>query len=240
MGKLYDELSRDIEIKHSMHACMDCGTCTAICAAAEFYDYSPREVMDITQSRDDDRIRELISSDKIWYCGQCLSCKQRCPRGNNPGGVILALRRLSEKTGLFAESEKGRQQLIAKRLFGDNMLNRGYTLLATNPIPSHFPELGEDWEYYHKHMKEMRQWWGVPMDLENSPGCHRMIPEKDMEELRAIYKATGAVDLMNKVEEGMAKKLGGKEEVEKFWKSYQENVDSRLYKIKDKKGGESK
>ena len=78
------------------------------------------------------------------------------------------------------------------------------------------------------------------MDLENSPGCHRMIPEKDMEELRAIYKATGAVDLMNKVEEGMAKKLGSKEEVEKFWQSYQENVDSRLYKIKNKKGGESK
>jgi len=239
MGKLYDELSRDIEIKHSMHACMDCGTCTAICAAAEFYDYSPREVMDITQSRDDDRIRELISSDKIWYCGQCLSCKQRCPRGNNPGGVILALRRLSIKHGLFAESEKGRQQLLAKRVFGDNMLKRGYTLTAANPVPSHFPELGEDWEYYYDHLKEMRQWWGVPMDLENSPGSHRVIPEKGMEELRAIYKATGAVKLMEQIEGGMAKKLGGKEEVEKYWKNWQDSVDTRNYKIKEK-GGESK
>ncbi|ODS40335.1 hypothetical protein BEH94_05385 [Candidatus Altiarchaeales archaeon WOR_SM1_SCG] len=237
MGKLYDELTEEIEFDHGMHACMDCGTCTALCAAAEFYDYSPREVMDIVQSQDDDKIRELISSNKIWYCGQCLSCKPRCPRGNNPGAVVLALRRLSVKTGLFAESEKGRQQLLAKRLFGDNMMNRGYTLLPTNPVPSHFPELGKDWEYYHNHLAEMREWWGVPVDLENSPGSARIIPEKDMEELRAIYKATGAVDLMNAVEDGMAKKLGGKEEVEKFWKNWQDTVDTRNYKIK---GGKSK
>lgn len=237
MGELYDELSKDLEFRHGMNACMDCGTCTALCAAAEFYDYSPREVMDTVQSQDDNRIKELLSSNTIWYCGQCLSCKPRCPRGNNPGAVILALRRLSMRKGYFAESEKGRQQLLAKRLFGDNMLRVGYTLHPTNPVPSHFPELGKDWAYYHEHMKEMREWWGVPMDLENSPGCARIIPEKDMDELRAIYKATGAVDLMNAVEEGMAKKLGGKDEVDKFWNNWLETIDTRNYKIK---GGEKK
>ena len=40
-------------------------------------------------------------------------------------------------------------------------------------------------------MAEMREWWGVPMDLENSPGSHRQIPEADMQELRAIYEKTG-------------------------------------------------
>jgi len=105
-------------------------------------------------------------------------------------------------------------------------------LLPTDPAPVRFPELGEDWEYYHKHMKEMRQWWGVPMDLENSPGSARIIPKKDMQELRAIYKATGAVDLMDKIEEGMAKKLGGKEEVDEFWKVWQDTSDTKNYKIK--------
>jgi len=130
MGKLFNELKQDILYEHGMNACLNCGVCTAVCPAAEVYDYSPREVMNTVQTEDDDLIEDLLKSDKIWYCGQCFSCKTRCPRGNSAASVILALRRLSVKKGYFAESEKGRQQLIAKRVFGQNMLDRGYTLLA--------------------------------------------------------------------------------------------------------------
>ncbi len=232
MGKLYQELKRDILYQHGMNACLNCGVCTAVCPAAEFNDYSPREVMNTVQSEDDEAIAELLKSDKIWYCGQCFSCKTRCPRGNNPASVILALRRLAIRHGYFAESEKGRQQLIAKRVFGENMLKRGYTLLAENISPAHFPELGENWEYYYAHMKEMREWWGVPMDLENSPGSHRRIAEKDLDEVRAIYKSTGAIALMEAVEKWMEKKLGGKAEVEKYWQTWLETGDSRNYQLK--------
>ena len=235
MGKLFNELKQDILYQHGMNACLNCGVCTAVCPAAEFYDYSPREVMNICQSEADDLIEELLKSDKIWYCGQCFSCKTRCPRGNNTANVILALRRLSVRHGYFAESEKGRQQLFAKRVFGENMLKRGYTLLAENITPAHFLELGENWEYYYEHREEMREWWDVPMDLENSPGSHRVIPEKDMEELRAIYQATGAIELMDAVEKGMEKKLGSKEEVEKYWENWVETADSRNYEMDENK-----
>jgi heterodisulfide reductase subunit C1 len=235
MGKLFNELKQDILYQHGMNACLNCGICTAVCPAAEFYDYSPREVMNICQSEADDLIEELLKSDKIWYCGQCFSCKTRCPRGNNTASVILALRRLSVRHGYFAESEKGRQQLFAKRVFGENVLKRGYTLLAENITPAHFPELGENWEYYYEHMAEMREWWDVPMNLENSPGSHRVIPEKDMEELRAIYQVTGAIELMDAVEKGMEKKLGSKEAVEKYWENWVETADSRNYELKDNK-----
>jgi heterodisulfide reductase subunit C len=113
------------------------------------------------------------------------------------------------------------------------MLRRGYTLLAENISPAHFPELGENWEYYYDHMAEMRAWWDVPMDLENSPGSHRVIPEKDMTELRAIYEATGALDLMDAVEKGMEEKLGSKEEVESYWENWVETSDSRNYEMPD-------
>lgn len=231
MGKLFNELKQDFLYEHGMNACLNCGVCTAVCPAAEFYDYSPREVMNTVQSEDDELIEALLKSDQIWYCGQCFSCKTRCPRGNSAASVILALRRLSVKHGYFAESEKGRQQLFAKRNFGENMLKRGYTLLAKNISPEHFPELGENWEYYYEHMEEMREWWGVPMDLENSAGSHRQIPEKDMEELRAIYKKTGAIALMDAVEQGMEKKLGSKAEVEKYWDNWLETADSRNYQM---------
>ena len=236
MGKLFNELKQDILYQHGMNACLNCGVCTAVCPAAEFNDYSPREVMNTVQSEDDELIEELLKSDKIWDCGQCFSCKTRCPRGNSAASVILALRRLAIHHGYFAESEKGRQQLIAKRVFGENILKRGYTLLAENITPAHFPELGENWEYYYAHMRQMREWWGVPMDLENSAGSHRRIPEADMEEVRAIYQTTGAVSLMDAVEKGMEKKLGSKAEVEKYWQTWLETGDSRNYEIKGEEG----
>jgi heterodisulfide reductase subunit C1 len=232
MGKLFDELKQDLNYQHGMNACLNCGVCTAVCPAAEFSDYSPREVMNTVQTECDDLIEDLLKSDQIWFCGQCFSCKTRCPRNNSTASVILALRRLSIRHGYFAESEKGRQQLIAKRVFGQNMLDRGYTLLAENITPEHFPELGENWEYYYEHMAEMREWWDVPMNLENSPGSHRQIPETDLDEIRAIYKKTGAIKLMEAVEKGMERKLGSKEEVEKYWEIWQETGDSRNYEMK--------
>lgn len=232
MGLLVEELKQDIQYQYGMNACLNCGVCTAICPAAEVYDYSPRAVMNICQDEDEEGLRELLTSDTIWFCGQCFSCKTRCPRSNSAATVILALRRLSVRHGYFAESEKGRQQLIAKRVFGENLLKRGYTLLAENITPEHFPELGDNWDYLFAHREEMRAWWDVPMDLEDQPGSHRVIPEKDMEELRAIYRHTGATDLMEAIETGMARRLGGAEEVEKYWISWQETADSSLYPIK--------
>ena len=91
-------------MKEGLHSCMNCGVCTGVCPAAEFYNYDPRQIVNIVQTRDDDAIEELLKSDTIWYCGECMSCRPRCPRGNTPGYVIQALRTLSQKLGFFVES----------------------------------------------------------------------------------------------------------------------------------------
>ena len=44
MGKLYDKLTEDYRIKEGLKACINCGTCTAICPAADFYKYDPRKI----------------------------------------------------------------------------------------------------------------------------------------------------------------------------------------------------
>jgi len=85
MGHLYDLLSLDVRFVEGLKACINCGTCTAICPAAEFYDYQPRLIADILQSKDEEAIEKLLKSDTIWYCGECMSCVTRCPRGNAPG-----------------------------------------------------------------------------------------------------------------------------------------------------------
>ena len=74
MGKLYDELCQDYRVKEGLKTCINCGTCTAICPAAEFYRYDPRRIVDIVQSKDEEEIEKLLKSEQIWYCGECMSC----------------------------------------------------------------------------------------------------------------------------------------------------------------------
>jgi heterodisulfide reductase subunit C len=101
MGKLYDELCKDYRFKEGMKTCINCGTCTAICPAAEFYKYDPRKIVDTVQRKNDDDILALLKSETIWYCGECMSCVTRCPRKNGAGLVVMALRSLSTRLGYF-------------------------------------------------------------------------------------------------------------------------------------------
>ena len=125
MSEILKKLQKDIHFIEGLNSCMNCGVCTAICPAAEFYNYDPRVIVETVQRGNEEEIEELLKSDTIWYCGECMSCRPRCPRGNTPGYVIQALRRLSQKLGLFVVSEKGRQQLALKRIIGDNILRTG-------------------------------------------------------------------------------------------------------------------
>ena len=111
MGNLIDLIRSDVRYEDSLKACMNCGICTAICPAAEFYDYDPRRICDTVQRGDEEQVEKLLRSDTIWYCGQCMSCKPRCPRGNIPGAVINILRKVSQDMGYYKDSHMGRQQV---------------------------------------------------------------------------------------------------------------------------------
>ena len=142
MASLFEQLREDVRFIEGMKACMNCGVCTAICPAAEFYNYDPRKLVDAVQNRDEKVLEDLLKSETSWDCGQCMSCKTRCPRGNTPGFIIQALRKLSIKLGYFTESEKGRQQFAIKRTVGENILNYGYCVYPDAVTPNLHPEQG--------------------------------------------------------------------------------------------------
>ena len=73
--ELHEILKQDLRYREAVNACMNCGMCTSVCPAAEFSDYDPRILMNIIQNEDDEQIEELLKSDYIWLCGQCMSCK---------------------------------------------------------------------------------------------------------------------------------------------------------------------
>lgn len=205
MGKLYNLLKEDVRFIEGMKACINCGTCTAICAAAEFYEYEPRSIVDIVQTKDEAEIEKLLKSETIWYCGECMSCKTRCPRGNAPGLIIMALRSLSIELGYFVESEKGRQQLAVKRTVGDWILKHGYCLYLEGVGTDLHPEQGPVWDWIQKNWKDVFTRLGANYKGDG-PGILRKIDENSMNEIRKIFEVTGGMDRFDKIEEFSNKK----------------------------------
>jgi heterodisulfide reductase subunit C1 len=206
----YKELTSDVRFVEGITGCLNCGTCTAICPAAEFYNYDPRVIAETVQTRNNEKIHDLLAGNTIWYCGECMSCKTRCPRNNAPGLIIMALRALSIRSGLFTESEKGRQQLMIKRSIGEWILKYGYCLYREEMTMEDHPEQGPTWEWQNQHLDVLFERLGAKY-RGDEPGPLRKIPEEAMDELRSIFDVTGGTAFYNTIEsesERKAKEMG--------------------------------
>lgn len=195
---LIEQLKEDVRFEESLKACMNCGMCTAVCPAAEFYDYDPRRICDLVQRGDDEELEQLMRSDTIWYCGQCMSCKTRCPRGNVPGELISVLRKVSQETGLFRHSEKGIQQQQLMGTLQKNILEIGYCVYPDRVDPDYHPEQGPVWEWYHEHIADVAPKLGANYHGKG-PGALRDISQEDLDEVRRIFEVTGGMELRDNV-----------------------------------------
>lgn len=199
MGKLYDRLREDYRVKEGLKTCINCGTCTAICPAAEFYRYDPRKIVDTVQRGDDEEIEKLLKSDVIWYCGECMSCLTRCPRKNGPGLVIIALRNLSAELGYFTESEKGRQLYPLTKIMTDNILNYGYCIYPDTFSWEDHTESGPVWKWHMEHKEDSYARLGGNFKGKG-PGILRQIPQESLDELKSIFDVTGGTERIKTVE----------------------------------------
>jgi heterodisulfide reductase subunit C1 len=202
---LYKKLQSDIRLQEGLRACINCGTCSAICPAAAFYNYDPKKIATRVQSGKEEEIEALLKSDTIWYCGECMSCKTRCPRGNAPGLIIMALRKLSIETGFFTESEKGRQVFAIKRTIGDNILKYGYCVHVETADESLHPEQGPVWKWIRKNAPAVYNRLGGNYGKEGT-GAMRKIADSDLKELKDIFNQTGGLDLFESIEKHSYKK----------------------------------
>lgn len=202
---LFEELQKDYRFKEGFHTCINCGTCTAVCPAAEFYRYDPRRIVGIVQTRDNDAIEALLKSDTIWYCGECMSCVTRCPRKNGPGLVVMALRELSIRLGYFTESEKGRQMLPLTHIMTGNILNYGYCIHPKTFRWEDHKESGPVWKWHTGHLEKSLERQGANY-MGEGPGVLRRIPQESLDELKAIFDVTGGTERIRHVEECSAQK----------------------------------
>ncbi len=197
---LLQRIKEDVRYKEGINACMNCGACTAICPAAEFFEYDPRVLLNIVQSQDEGKLEALLKSDFIWYCGQCMSCKTRCPRNNCPGLIINVLRKVSQETGYFTHSTKGRQQLAIKRNTGDSILKYGYCVHPDILNPEKHPEQGPVWKWIYDHREDLYERMNANLH-KHGAGTMRNIDPEVMDELNEIFKVTGGIDFFDCIEE---------------------------------------
>ena len=199
MADLFDELQKDVRLAEGLKSCMNCGVCTAICPAAEFFDYDPRVLLNIIQTKDEEQLIGLMKSDTIWQCGQCMSCKTRCPRGNCPGLVISVLRKISQQKGYFTESKLGRQQYAIVKTVGKTLLEYGYCVHPELVKPELHPEQGPTWEWVYENRQEVYERLGANLNG-NGAGAMRKIAVENLNELKAIFDQTGCTELFENIE----------------------------------------
>ena len=223
MSKLYDELCKDWRFVEGLQTCINCGTCTAICPAAEFYKYDPRKIVDTVQRKDDAEIEALLKSDTIWYCGKCMSCMTRCPRSNAPGKVIMALRNLSARLGYFVHSEKGRQLFPLTEIFKENILKYGYCVYPDTFSWEDHQESGPVWKWHTEHLSDSLARLGANWRGKGT-GVLRAIPQESLDELKSIFDITGGTERIEAVEKYSAEKAAemGLDMEEYFRKTFEE------------------
>ncbi|PKL67497.1 MAG: 4Fe-4S ferredoxin [Methanobacteriales archaeon HGW-Methanobacteriales-1] len=172
---------KDIRFKKSgFKKCIQCGRCTASCPAAYLFpDYKPRDLMRRFMFNE---IESPEMEELIWKCGQCYSCRIRCPRNCKAGLGVLALQSDSVLKG-NAPSEV----LLFAQKIKENLYNKGETILPETMGVYILKELGDS--YYKKFSKNIlkREKLGFLKD-----DTHQISLSNDsLKEIRAIMELTG-------------------------------------------------
>ena len=47
LEEIFADLQSDLRFDHELNGCLNCGICTATCPAAHYYDFSPREIVQL-------------------------------------------------------------------------------------------------------------------------------------------------------------------------------------------------
>ncbi len=194
--KLFLEVKDDPRYEDFLYGCYECGICVSTCPSARFYDYSPRVIAQAMAREDIERVYDIISED-IWNCAQCFSCL-RCPRGNNPGGLVTLLREVAVKNGLQETKDvlQGYSRVIYKVMLKGNQVSPD--MLQPDFFPDWGPWVGE----FSKNMPVWRK--AIPVDtLRGVTDAAWKTDRKTLLELYTIWFETGNMEIIKEIDEGL-------------------------------------
>ena len=193
--RLFDEVKADIRYPDYLYGCYECGICVAACPSARFYDFSPRRIAQATAREDVELVYQQMEED-IWECSQCFSCV-RCPRGNNPGGIITILREVAVNNGLGSARQalEGYSRIIYK------IMSTGTQVSPDMLQPDAFPDWGPEVQDISDNLDLWRR--ALPPETMHTTSTGWDVDEKTLIELYIIWLQTGALDMIREVDEGL-------------------------------------
>lgn len=80
-----------------VHACYQCGRCSAGCPITEFFDVTTMEVVRLAAYGMEDM---LLRTKAIWLCAACETCATRCPNDIDIAVLMDVLRELVLRKGV--------------------------------------------------------------------------------------------------------------------------------------------
>ncbi len=193
--RLFDQVKSDMRFPTNLYGCYECGICVAACPSARFYDFSPRVYAQVMAREDVHTFYELLN-DSVWDCSQCFSCT-RCPRQNNPGGLITIMREVAVKNGL--QSAKDALRAYSRIIY--KIMSTGTQVAPDMLQPDFFPDWGPDVVDVSQNLERWRR--AVPPETLHTTELAWDVSEKTRIELFLIWKMTGNLQMIETLDEGL-------------------------------------
>jgi heterodisulfide reductase subunit C2 len=193
--RLFDQIQADIRFPDYLYGCYECGICVAACPSARFYDFSPRRIAQAAAREDVELVYQQMQED-IWECSQCFSCL-RCPRANNPGGIITIMREVAVNNGLKSAREalEGYSRIIYK------IMSTGTQVSPDMLQPDAFPDWGPEVKDVSDNLELWRR--ALPPETHHTTSTGWDVAPRTLIELYLIWFETGALDMIKEVDEGL-------------------------------------
>lgn len=193
--RLFGEISSDLRFEDYLYGCYECGICVAACPSARFYDFSPRRIAQALAREDVELVYQQMQED-IWECSQCFSCV-RCPRGNNPGGLITIMREVAVTNGLASAREalEGYSRIIYK------IMSTGTQVSPDMLQPDAFPDWGPEVKDVSDNLDLWRR--ALPPETMHTTSTSWDVSDRTLVELYLIWFQTGALDMIKEVDESL-------------------------------------
>ena len=181
---------------HQLNGCLNCGICTATCPSAHYFDYSPREIVQLLWTENLEGIYDAMQ-EKIWACAQCYTCAARCPFSNSPGGLVSIMRETAIKHGL--QSAKDVLRPFSRVML--KLISTGNQLAPNMITPDQFADWGPNISKIDAPLDLLRK--AIPMPTMHTTSTAWEVNLKTSIELYTIWEDSGVMDQLETIDENL-------------------------------------
>ena len=196
LEEIFEDIRSHPVYHHEIHGCLNCGICTATCPSAHYYDYSPREIVQLLWTENLEGIYDAMQ-EKIWACAQCYTCAARCPFENSPGGLVMLMRETAIKHGM--ESAKNVLRPFSRVML--KLVSTGNQLSPDMINPDGFADWGPNISKIDAPLQLLRN--AIPMPTLNTTKTAWEVNLKTSVELYTIWEDTGVLDQLETIDENL-------------------------------------